>query len=377
MNLNFLRRPGALLAIAGLALSVGGCETDLDPNDEYRETTLLYAVLDPRLPLQKISINKAFLNTKSNAITIAAEQPDSVTFPAGVIEASLQFLRADSSVKIEVPLQRVANTGKEPGQFANAGQAIFQTPPIGFQGYQGLDPDTAISYRVVVRNLRTGTVTQGTTNLPLVYPDPSANSLYFTSAYGSIGRDRQNDPREFDPSPQTVTPRVAIKTQRRAGIYSVELDFRFFEITGANTVRRTLTWSIATNERPIPGTTDDIIRQLPNDAFFTDFLLRQINYAADPPGLRRVIDQDANRPAITFRATAGSPQWARYQEVLTASSALTQVTPEYTNVRGGRGLVTGRGQHSVQQSINLLPGPLPNGKGRTAFGRHPKLKFTF
>ena len=79
MKLLFPRRPGALLAIAALGLSLGACETDLDPNDSYRETTFIYAVLDPALrdaagqPVQRISINKAFLNTGTNALTIAAK----------------------------------------------------------------------------------------------------------------------------------------------------------------------------------------------------------------------------------------------------------------------------------------------------------------
>ncbi|MBC7449437.1 MAG: hypothetical protein H7330_15405 [Hymenobacteraceae bacterium] len=351
----------AFLLTAALTLSLGACETDLDPNDAYRETTILYAVLDPGQPVQRVSINKAFLNTNSNAITIAANEPDSVTFPAGAIDAQLQFLRSDSTVKVGYPLERAPNTVKQPGTFSMSGQVVYQTPA----GFPGLDPDTAVSYRVEVRNGRTGTAVQGVTSLPLVYPNPATGSLFFTSAYVTLGRNQQLDIREFDPAP-LGTPRVGVRTQRRAGIYSVDLDFRFLEIVGTDTTRRTLSWAIITNQRA-DNTNPDVTRTLTSEAFFNDFLLRQINPATDAPGLRRVVEPNA----ITFRATAGSPQWGRYQEVLTASSAITQTTPEFTNVRGGRGLVTGRVQHTVTQNINMLP----NGSGRRALAQYPQLKF--
>lgn len=351
--------------MAILSVGLGACETDLDPNDAYHETTIVYAVLDPGHVEQRVSISKAFLNTKSNAITIAATASDSITFPAGVIEAKLQFLRPDSSVKVEFLLERVANTVKPPGTFNPTGQVVYQTPPIGSQGYQGLDADTSISYRVVARNTRTGTVVQGTTSLPLVYPNPSTSSLFFTSAYITLGRNQQLAIREFDPAPIGL-PRIGIHTQRRAEIYSVDLDFRFLEIVGTDTTRRTLTWAIMTNQRA-DQTNPDLVRQLTSEAFFTDFLIPQLNPSADAPGLRRVVIPNG----ITFRATAGSPQWARYQEVLNSSSAITQTTPEFTNVRGGRGLVTGRVQHTVTQNINMLP----NGSGRRALARYPQLKF--
>ncbi len=371
VNPTFLRRVGAFLITCALGLSLGACETELDANDSYRETAIVYAILDPRQtdangqPVQRISINKAFLNAGANAIDIAATQPDSVTFPNGVIEARLEFVRPDSSVKISYPLLPVPNTDKLPGAFAREGQLIYQTPA----GFPGLDTDTAIAYRVVARNLRTGAMASGATNIPLVAdpnnPGASGNYLFFKAAYTSLRRENQFDPTtEFDPAPQFAKPRIAFQKQPRAGIYSVELDFRFFEIIGTDTVPQKLTWQIATNIREAYSATQEVSFQLENDAFFNDFLLRKINFNADAPGLRRVV---AN-PAITFRVTAGSPQWARYQEILGASSALTQVTPEYTNVRGGRGLVTGRVQHEVRQRITTS-------KGRPAFARFPRLKF--
>lgn len=367
-----LRRMGAFLTTSVLALSLGACETDLDPNDAYRETALIYAVLDPGQrdangqPVQRISINKAFLNTGANAITIAAMQADSVTFPAGVIEARLEFLRPDSSVKVSYGLERVPNTVKASGPFASNGQVVYQTPA----GFPGLDPDTAVSYRVVVRNTRTGTVAQGVTNLPLVFNPASTTGdyLFFTNAYATIGRNQQLMVREFDPLPPSL-PRVGVHTQRRAGIYSIELDFRFSEVLGTDTVDRTRTWHIMTNARA-DDTDPDVVRVLTTPAFFTDFLIPQLNPNADPPGLHRIL---RSPNAITFRATAGSPQWARYQEVQASSSAISQTTPEYTNVRGGRGLVTGRGQHTVEQFINTIP----NGSGRRAFAQYPELKFDF
>lgn len=370
MNLPTLRRHGALLSTIALALSLGACETDLDPNDDYRETTFIYAILDPAQvdangqPVQRISIQKAFLNTRTNALTIAANEPDSVTFRDGAIAAELQFLRADSSLKLSYPLTRVPNPDKPTGTFATPGQVVYQTPV----GFPGLDADTTVSYRVVARNTRTGTTAQGATSVPLRWVRDRINTLWFRAAYStSYNNLQQSDLREFDPAPLS-TPRVEVQSQRRAGIYSVEMDFRFLEINGTDTVRRTLTWPIITNFQPDITTPNPRVI-LANESFFTDFLLRQLQTANDPVGLTRRIPPNC----ITFRAYAGSSQWGQYINVLNSSSAIIQTTPEYTNVRGGRGLVAGRVQHTVTQFINTVPGS----RAIAAFNRYPQLKFRF
>ncbi len=344
---SFPRPLGACLLTAALGLTLSACETDLDPNDSYRETALIYAALDPGQAVQRISINKAFVNTASNALTIAANRADSVTFPAGVLDASLQILnRADSSlIGSAYPLERVVNTVKDAGPFARVGQVVYQTPP-GFPGVSATD--TTRLYRVVARNTRTGTVAYATTDVPIVLPltgSAGYRYLHFRAAGGSIPQAQQSQVREFDPG--RANQRVEVRTQRRAGVYSVELDFHFFEIVGADTVARTLTWPIITNVLQ-DAARDAVGTPLPENSLFTQFLNRQINPANDPAGLRRIWADTA----IVWRATAGSPQWARYLEISNSSSALTQTTPEFTNVRGGRGLVTGRAQFEVYQKLN-------------------------
>lgn len=359
MNLTSLRHSGALLATAALALSLGACETDLDPNDSYKETTFIYAVLDANQPVQRISIQKAFLNTKSNAITIAATRFDSVTFPAGVMQASIEILNRRDSVVIgsPYPLTAVVNTVKGEGPFARIGQMIYQTP----DGFPRLDAaDTTKLYRVVARNLRTGTVATSVTDLPIVLPNTQQATypyLHFLAAGRYIPASQLATVFGFDPG--AANQSVAVALQRRAVVYSIEVDFHYKEVFNGVQTPKTLTWTLTTNEQkeysPLPVSVSTPVLQ---NAFFTQFLNKQINPATDPAGLRRVIADTA----LTWRATAGSPQWARYQEIMSSSSALTQTTPEFTNVRGGRGLVTGRSQTRIYQRINPAASVSPDTK---------------
>jgi hypothetical protein len=335
--------PAALLA--PFALGLAACETDLDPNDSYRETTLIYAILDPGQTRQIVRINKAFLNTKTDARVIAAGRPDSITYPAGVIDAKLQALRNDSSVVSEFPLERVVSTSKPPGTFSTEEQVVYQTN----DDFPGID--TARIYRVVARNTRKGTVAQGATRIPVAY-DRAALSrtsvLYITRAgTKSYTRNNQTDTSAaFNPLAKVF---LDFNAQSRAGIYMAEMDFHYNETINGVTTEKTKTWLLRDNL--IYRTGDEsglnISVDQPENSFFDQFLRVNIDVSQDPANTIRTLRE----PAFTFRVTAGSTQWADYQEIVGSSSALTQTSPEFTNVSGGKGLVTGRVKHSVHQKL--------------------------
>lgn len=355
-----------------LSLCLGGglvsCETDLDPNDSYHETTIVYAVLDPSLPRQTVRINKAFLNTRTNALTIAATQPDSTTFPEGVIEASLEWLNPgpDSSLIISYPLDRVLVTNKEPGAFYGPDQIVYQTPTT----MPPIDP--AKIYRVRVLNKRTGIVSTGTTSIP----DPKLLRFLLAGAKRINPSIPGSDTTRYDFEPQKKLG-IIVKPQPKAGIYRAEMDFHFSETTGGVTTEKVLTWELfgeqttdysqTSDEFPSPGI------YAPEFAFFEQFLANKLDVSHDPGDMVR-------RPGnIVFRVTAGSPQWATYFQVLNLSSAILQTTPDFTNVRGGRGLIVGRAQNTSRQWVNRF-GPSYDPPGmvegvRDAFRRYPQFKF--
>ena len=60
--------------------SLSACEEEFDANADYEETAIIYALLDSSRPVQYVKVTKAFLNTNTNALHIAANEPDSTHF---------------------------------------------------------------------------------------------------------------------------------------------------------------------------------------------------------------------------------------------------------------------------------------------------------
>lgn len=329
-----LRRLGIvplLGALTGL-LGLSACETDFDSNDLYHETTVIYAVLDPADSVQTIRINKAFLNGTTNALDIARNSPDSTTFGVDAIDAELQWLKSDSSLLVSYPLRRTELTNKDEGVFHFPTHVVYQTPA----DMPALD--TTKLYRIQVRNRRTGTLALATTSLPprpLIRRAGSASINTFVTG----GQDMTYPFQAEQPGG------INFLTAPRATLYQGEAVFNFLEIRGADTLRRTLIWPIFSNSIvTTPVGADNPLGQYAENAFF-GWLRSALNVSQDPPGLqRRVVD-------VYWRVWAGSPQWATYTQVLSSYSALSQTVPEYTNVRNGRGLVTGRNSRQIRTEV--------------------------
>src|SRR5205809_8051029 len=90
-HMSFRRFALGAIASLGLASSIfSGCSTDLDTNAPYKEITVIYSVLNPAENIHYVKVNKAFQNKNSDATAIAANIPDSTTYPAEEMQVKLQ-----------------------------------------------------------------------------------------------------------------------------------------------------------------------------------------------------------------------------------------------------------------------------------------------
>ena len=85
---------GAVAAFGFGSLFLAGCSTDLDPNADYKEITVLYSVLNPAEKIHYVKVTKAFQNSNADARDIAANIPDSAPSarPSGSRRHRLQVL---------------------------------------------------------------------------------------------------------------------------------------------------------------------------------------------------------------------------------------------------------------------------------------------
>ena len=146
-----------LLAAAG-SLLFTACEDDFDANAPYREIPAIFGLLDAAQPVQYVKVNKAFLNTKTNALLIASERPDS-SYLQGDLSVKLLRLRSDvdSSVVETFVLNKYNINNKEEGEFYSPDQIVYATDNIKLQNNA--------SYKIEVKNERTGTVASAITKL--------------------------------------------------------------------------------------------------------------------------------------------------------------------------------------------------------------------
>ncbi|GIS08011.1 MAG: hypothetical protein CM15mP112_01230 [Flavobacteriales bacterium] len=63
------------------------CETDFDVTASYKDTMVVYGLLDPTQELQSIRINKSYLG-REDAVTMG-ENYDSIQYPVDDLEVSI------------------------------------------------------------------------------------------------------------------------------------------------------------------------------------------------------------------------------------------------------------------------------------------------
>jgi len=128
----------ALLFIVGLGTT--SCENDFEINADWKETIIIYGLLDPMDSVQEIKINKAFLNTSGSAYEVA-QNPDSL-----YLDSTFATLTEVSTGRIIV--LKKTQVAKDSGLFSKQPVFVWTTKEKIF-------PNT--EYRIDVSNPLTGT----------------------------------------------------------------------------------------------------------------------------------------------------------------------------------------------------------------------------
>lgn len=307
---------------------LSGCSTELDSNADYKEVLVVYSVLDASQTTHYAKVNKAFLNTNSNALTIAANNPDSTQY-GEELRVVLQQLRSDSSVVTEHAMERFISTGKEPGTFFSGDQVLYRTT-----GTVQLD-EQAI-YRVVATNTKTGITAYGAT--PLVKENAAQQDKGFcifqiSRAFAPSKQCwTENQPSAFEPEfPSAISYFIAENSNAR--IFTIKLTFKFWETTDGVREEKQVDWYIRNNFIQNPGSNQSVA--LEKDFFITN-LLALIDRSGDNATTKR----EPGDVYVTI--TGGSASLETYYRINNSFSLISQTRPEYDNITNGTGLVASR-----------------------------------
>ena len=296
----------ALLFLVGLGIS--SCENDFEINADWKETIVIYGLLDPLDSVQVIKINKAFLNTSGSAYEVA-QNPDSL-----YLDSTYATLTEVSSGRIIVLQKSIVE--KDSG--------LFGTKPVyAWTTTEKILPNT--EYRIDASNPLTGT---------------KASAKTWTLGKAAIQGPVFEQSIVFGIGTPYIT--TAFTPGDNSFAFDVKLHVMVERISTLDTNQKSqklYTWHMLTNFRVQPKVR--AIHQMPRQAFM-QFLGSSI--PASNEAKHRI-----KWMGCSF--FGGNQTLVDYISVNEPSIGIVQKQADYTNVENGFGVFASR----VQQRILHVP----------------------
>ena len=304
-----------LYIFAGVAaLLLSACSTDLNVTGDWKETMVVYGLLDQSQPKQYIKINKAFLG-EGNAFTYA-QVKDSVQY-SHALSVTLQRIRGGNVINTYV-LTPDNTQPKDPGIFYAPDQAnaIYS---FNSTGTNALNDDS--NYKLIIRNSETGKEVTSQTSLVKDFGNMTAPNIAGHS-YSLISAG--NDNYKFA---------IKFNSGVNARLYQVFLRFHFTDSTSTGTHADSLDWTFA---QQVTGSTAG--GEVMDFSFIgQDFMKFVGSKLADDPNvyMRKAGNLD-------IYVIAASDELNTFIDVNKPSLSIVQDKPEYTNITNGLGLFASR-----------------------------------
>lgn len=315
-----MKKINLFLLFSGL---LAGCSTDFETIAPWKETMVVYGLLNPNDSIQYIRISKAYLG-EGNAI-VMAQEADSIyytdslevkmeRFEGSSLLESHALIRCDSS---EVP--------KENGTFSAPYQAVYK---YIYSLHPSANDDNSV-YKLTVTNRSSGNVVTASAKMIENFPINAPNAV---SAY------------KFNsPSGQTWK----LISSKRGRIYGITQKIKYWEVNTLthDSVEKIIDWYLGDKLTVSPEVEAEI--RFP---FASLDLYRLLggNIAIDANKTRRL-----DAIPIDVYVSAGSEELYTYMQVTDQNTGITQDKPLYTNIENGIGLFTCRNTRKI--GIHLHP----------------------
>jgi len=290
------------------------CETDVDINAQWQETTIVYGLFNQQDDIHYLRINKAFLG--GNALQVA-KIADSSSY-SGILEVKMEGLQGNQVVQT-INYDTVTITNKDTGMFYNPYMLVYKATAA-------LNPN--LLYRLTIRNTQSGKEVSAQTrliqNFSITKP-PSGGKANFTRNFSTV-----------------MEWSNGINAKR----YEAYLRFYYSEIpAGTNdTIHKFMDWALGSRfaETTSGGGTQSI--DISNNGFY-DFISNSIK--------PQQFNGKRLAGSVDFIVVAGGEEYDTYMRVNGPSYSLVQDRPEYTNIENGFGLLSSR--YTVAKNRRLHP----------------------
>ncbi|HKR05493.1 MAG TPA: hypothetical protein VJY62_12735 [Bacteroidia bacterium] len=288
------------------------CKTDFDVTAPYKETMIVYGLLNASDTIHWVRINKAFLGD-GNAYTMA-QQPDSINYP-DILDVKMEQINSSGSVLKTLYLTRDSSIPKEPGTFATTPNILYRT-----NGNEKLVQES--DYRLVIYNRETGKTVTAETNVVdsifMTTPNPYVNPPFQVNWYQG-----QSYIIRYNSVPEGID-------------YQLTIRFHYDEVNLSNQSDiqpKQIDWVLP--EQLVLENNDEsqhLTQTVSKDDFYN--FVKQ-NVSPNPSVERRI-------GTLDFIFTVASNEFYTYIQVNKPPTGVNQNIPQYTNIDEGLGIFSSR-----------------------------------
>lgn len=297
------------LLFVSIAL-LSACSTKLDVTGSYKETMVVYGLLDQSQPKQYIKINKAFLG-EGNAFTYAKIKDSTQYVNALTVKLKRLSDNTEYTLTPDNSIQKSPGTFYGPDQ-TNAIYSFNSTGPAALTA--------ASNYELTIKNSETGTQVSSQTSL---ITDVNFNSPSpVVPAFGFLFAN--NDNYEYQ---------VRWTSGLNARLYQVVIRLNYIDSLASGNVTQSLDWVFPElTTQSLAGGED-----MKNDFVGQNFMRFIGNQLHDYTGLlaRRALKVD-------LILIAGGDELSTFIDVNKPSTSIVQQKPIYTNITNGLGVFSSR-----------------------------------
>lgn len=312
----------AACCIAALSYS---CSTDLDVIDDWKETTIVYGLLDQSQSVQYVKVMKAFLG-EGDALMMA-QNFDSLYYDTNDVVVTIREIETGTIWTLDPDV----SISMEPGTFATQ-QVIYKV---------AMTPDPDYRYQLKVKNLRSGTETIGETKIVKDFSvtTPASNSY------------------QVDLHPTLTATTNTYKIKWNAAVngrrYNVILRMHYDEenvLTGEVDTTKYVDMNFGDLKSAKLDGTELMEVGFEKENFYSNI---QSKLNADPA-------YERHPKYVEFKFAVAADDLNTYMEVSAPSTGIVQEKPSFTNIINGIGLFSARYNKNATSSGGFgAPPPNP------------------
>lgn len=295
-------------ALLSCCVLFNSCKNDLDVMDDWKETMVVFGLLNPSDSVQYIKVNKAFLG-EENALTMAGFF-DSINYRNNALDVRIEKIQNNVIVQT-IPLFLDSLMPKDTGIFAYPKQYLFRTSvPILQDGSL---------YKLVVTNENSGLVVSGTTdivqNVSVTSPLPSQTiNVYGSQPYKAKWL--------TSPNGRLYNLMIRFHYKERFIFDTTQIAYKYIDIPFVD-------------QKAVTTNGGEIMTQIiEGESFFRS--IGNSKLLPDNQNLERFFI------SLEFIITAAAEEFSTYLDVVQSTSGAFNEPPVYTNLENGIGLFSSR-----------------------------------